>query len=299
VSLAHGQILGGLSTVPDLDKAVAAYRDVLGLRLIDEARVGVDLAARWGTPATAGARLATLQPLSGAPSFLRLVEQPDVADFRPTRSCGWAAYEISVADIFALANRLEGSAFRIIGPPKAIGSMSAFIPMQVLGPAQEMLYLNQVLVDMADLDLPRAGAEVDRIFIVILATPDRAGTVQWYRDRLGLEEGASFTIPYSMINKAFDLPDDTQTTLTMVQKGRLPIVEVDDYPPAATVRTAHPGRLPPGNALVTLAVDGLDRLDPAMFLVPPAALPGPLYNGRRATTVRGPAGELLELVEIG
>ena len=30
MSLAHGQILGGLSTVPDLDKAVALYRDVLG-----------------------------------------------------------------------------------------------------------------------------------------------------------------------------------------------------------------------------------------------------------------------------
>lgn len=299
MSLTHGQILGGLSTVPDLEGAVAAYRDVLGLRLVEEALVGPDLAAHWGAPAAAGARMATLQPSSGAPSFLRLVEQPDVADFRPTRSFGWAAFEISVADVFALAERLAGSVFRIIGPPKAIGGMSAFIPMQVLGPGQEMLYLNQVLADMPDLDLPRAAAGVDRIFIVILATPDRTATVRWYRDRIGLEEGASFTIPYSMINKAFGLPDDTLTTLSMVQKGRLPIVEVDDYPPAATERPQNAGRLPPGNALVTLAVDRLDRLDSALFLAPPAALPGPLYEGRRAGTVRGFAGELLELVEIG
>ena len=296
---AHGQILGALSTVPEMDAALRAYRDLLGLRLVEDAHVGPTLAAHWGAPACAGARLATLQPASGAPSFLRLVEQPPQPEFRPTRTYGWAAFEIGVADVFALAARLDGTAFRIIGPPKAIGGMSAFIPMQVLGPGEEMLYLNQVLADMPDLDLPRAGAEVDRIFIVILATPDRAATVEWYRDRLGLEEGASFTIPYSMINKAFGLPDDTQTTLTMVQKGRLPIVEVDDYPAAATVRPVHPGWLPPGNALVTLAVDRLDRLDPDLFLAPPALLPGPLYGGRRAGTLRGPAGELLELVEIG
>jgi catechol 2,3-dioxygenase-like lactoylglutathione lyase family enzyme len=299
MTLTHGQLLGGLSTVPDLDRAVAAYRDVLGLQLVENGWVGAELAAHWGAPASVGARLATLQPTSGAPSFLRLVEQPDVPGFRPTRSYGWAAFEISVADVFALAAKLTGTDFPIIGPPKAIGGMSAFIPMQVLGPGREMLYLNQVLADMPDLDLPRAKAQVDSIFIGILATPDRAATVRWYRDLLGLEEGASFTIPYSMINRAFDLPDATPTTLTMVQKGRLPIVEVDDYPAAATPRPQHTGWLPPGNALVTLAVDRLDGLDPALFLAPPVTRPGPLYSGRRAGTVRGSAGELLELVEIG
>lgn len=295
----HGQILGGLSTVPDLAIAVAAYRDVLGLRLVDDGVAGPALAAHLGVPAISGARLATLQPASGAPCFLRLIEQPAHPDFRPTRSYGWAAFEISVADVFGLADRLQASAFRIIGPPKSIAGLSAFIPMQVLGPGQEMLYLNQVLADMPDSDLPRAQADVDRVFIVILAAPDRAAAVRWYSGVLGLEEGASFTIPYSMINTAFDLPESTMTTLSMVRKGRMPIVEVDDYPEAATARPHHCGWLPPGNALVTLAIDRLDRVAAELFVAPPTILPGPLHSGRRAATLKGPAGELLELVEIG
>jgi hypothetical protein len=85
--------------------------------------------------------------------------------------------------------------------------------------------------------------------------------------------------------------------MTMVQAGRMPIVEVDDYPPQATPRARHPGMLPPGNALVTLAVRDLGdcKVD---WIAPPAAREGPLYAGRRSATTIGPAGELLELVEV-
>jgi hypothetical protein len=49
---------------------------------------------------------------------------------------------------------------------------------------------------------------------------------------------------------------------------------------------------------VTLAVNSLDRpgLD---WILPPVVREGALYAGRRAGTLRGPAGELLELVEVG
>jgi len=99
-----------------------------------------------------------------------------------------------------------------------------------------------------------------------------------------------------MINKAFGLAQGTQSTISMLQKGRMPIVEVDGYPEAATPRAVAPGLLPPGNALVTLAVDSLNRNLP--FIAPPERRDGPLYAGRRTATLRGPAGELLELVEV-
>ena len=194
---------------------------------------------------------------------------------------------------------LPADRFEIVGPPKELeGIEPAFIPMQVLGPGREMLYLNQVLRDMPDSDLPRARSPVDRIFICVLAAPDREATVGWYRDRLRLERGADFTIPYTMINRAFDLPAETKTTLTMVSAGRMPIVEVDDYPPAATPRPRLEGHLPPGNALVTLAVSDLDRCD-VEWLAPPTPRDGALYEGRRMGTTLGSAGELLELVEVG
>ena len=297
MTIPHGTILGGLSTVPDLDEALKGYRDTLGLELMEQGRVEPGLAESWGCPANAGSPYAALRPASGAECWFRLVEQPCHPGFVPTRTYGWAAFECTVRDVWGWPDRLPPDRFAVVGPPKEItGIEPAFIPMQVLGPGQEMIYLNQVLRDMPDSDLPRAQSAVDRIFICVLATPDRERTVAWYTARLGFERGKDFTIPYTMINQAFDLPADTQTTLTMVAKGRLPIIEVDDYPPAATVRPRHNGRLPPGNALVTLAVDDLDRCD-AAWITPPKPRPGALYEGRRAGTTVGPAGELLELVE--
>lgn len=101
-----------------------------------------------------------------------------------------------------------------------------------------------------------------------------------------------------MINDAFGLTSDYRTTITMVQKSRLPIVEVDSYPPAAAPRRSGRGLLPPGNALVTLAVDDFDALT-LNFIEPPVRRDGPLYGGRRAGTIRGSAGELIELLETG
>jgi catechol 2,3-dioxygenase-like lactoylglutathione lyase family enzyme len=295
--VSHGAILGGLSVVPDLDRALAAYCDGLGLALVEQGVVAADLAAGWGAPASAGARIATLRPQSGCDCWLRLVEQPDHTGFVPTTSFGWGAFELTVKDVFGWPARLAGSGFTIVGAPRKLPGMDAFVPMQVLGPGHEMLYLNEVFADMANTDLPRAASPIDRIFIVILAAPDREVACDWYRARLGLDRGTSFTLPYQMINQAFGLPADHLSTLTMVQAGRRPIIEVDDYPPQATPRPRHPGMLPPGNALVTLAVDRLDACNVA-WIAPPARRSGPLYDGRRAATVLGPAGEWLELVEI-
>ncbi|APE28123.1 VOC family protein [Aurantiacibacter gangjinensis] len=299
MTITHGTILGGLSTVPDLDAGLKAYHDVLGLSLVEQGQLDADLATSWGCPASAGSPYAVLQPESGEPCWFRLVEQPEHPDFRPTRTYGWAAFECTVQDVWRWPKELPAELFTIVGMPKNIENMQlTFIPMQALGPGREMVYLNEVLVPESDLFLPAARSDVDRIFICVLATPDREASLGWYIDALGLERGTDYTIPYTMINKAFDLPAGTQTTLTMLQKGKMPIIEVDDYPPAATVRPRYEGRLPPGNALVTLAVDDLDTCK-AAWLSAPTAREGALYDGRRAVTTMGPAGELLELVETG
>jgi catechol 2,3-dioxygenase-like lactoylglutathione lyase family enzyme len=299
MSIPHGTILGGLSTVPDLARALTAYRDVLRLELREQGTLDADLAASWGCAANAGSPYAVLQPASGADCWFRLVEQRDHPDFRPTTTYGWAAFETTVEDVWHWPDTLPPDLFTIVGPPKVLENMKpAFIPMQALGPGKEMVYLNQVLDDMTDTDLPRAHAPVDRIFIVVLATPDREASVAWYADRLGLSRGADYTLPYSMINNAFGLSADTQTTITMVKHQRMPIVEVDDYPKAAHPRARHAGMLPPGNALVTLAVRDLDACS-AEWIAPPAVRAGALYDGRRAATAIGAAGELVECIEVG
>jgi catechol 2,3-dioxygenase-like lactoylglutathione lyase family enzyme len=293
----HGRIKCGTVSTPDMAAALLDYRDLLGLDLVETGQVPPDLAASWGAPRAAGQAYALLQPASRVPSFLRLVEAPLHPDFVPTRSFGWAAFELTVKDVYGLAERVKSSGFETVGPPKPIENLPYFVPMQVLGRGREMLYFNQVACDTPSSDLPKAASEVDHIFIVILATPDRTGTVQYLRERLQLDEGGSYTLNYTMINKAFGLPDGTQSTITMAQKSRLPIIEVDGYPGPATPRSAHPGMLPPGNAMVTLAVESLDALDLA-WIAPPARRGGPLYSGRRAACAIGSAGELIELVEL-
>lgn len=299
MTIAHGTILGGLSTVADLPRALAAYQGILGLETVEHGRLDEELAGSWGCPANAGSSYAVLRPSSGAQCWFRLVEQPDHPDFRPTTTYGWAAFETTVEDVWHWPETLPSDLFEIVGPPKVLENIEpAFIPMQALGTGREMIYLNQVLGDLPDTDLPRAGSPVDRIFIVVLATPDREASIAWYCKHLGLTRGADYTLPYSMINDAFGLPPDTQTTITMVRHGRMPIVEVDDYPASATARPRHAGMLPPGNALVTLAVENLDACS-AQWIMPPARREGALYEGRRAATAIAAGGELVECVEVG
>lgn len=295
--LTHGRIVGGVISTPELDAALSDYHGCLGLKIVEQGRIGDDLAASWGCPKSAGARFALLQPESGAHCFIRLVEAPLPVDFRPTRTYGWAAYELTVQDVFGWPDRLQGSGFDIVGPPKALEGLPYFVPMQVTGRGREMIYLNEVADNTPTSDLPRAGSLTDHIFIVILATPDREASLNWFEKALKLDISSSYTLAYSMINNAFGLPGDYRTTITMVQKGRLPIVEVDDYPAEATVRQGDAEMLPPGNAMITLAVDDLDRLD-VDFIAQPVRREGPLYAGRRVATVRGHAGELIELLEL-
>ncbi len=296
--LTHGRILGGIVTTPDLAGSVRDYRGLLGLELVERSQLSGELAASWGCPGSAGAMMATLMPTSGAHCAIRLVEQPVPDGFRAVSSFGWGAYEITVQDVYGWPDRLKGSGFDIVGPPREIEGLPYFVAMQMVGRGREMIYLNEVRMDTPSSDLPRAHSPADHIFIVILATPDRAGTVAWYRDMLSLDEGGTYTLEYTMINKAFCLPDGTQSSITMVQKARLPIIEVDDYPDAAVVRPGDAGRLPPGNALVSIAVDSLDALDVEYIMSPIARMEMP-YAGKRAATVFGPAGERLELIEIG
>lgn len=296
--LCQGRIIGGLATVPDLDASIADYRDRLGLKLVEHGALPRDLAMSWGCAGNAGAAFATFAPSSGTPCHVRLVEQPLDPAFVPTRTFGWAAFEITVQDVFGWPAKLAGSGFKIIGPPREIPGLPYFVAMQMLGRGREMIYLNEVRQDTPTSDLARPGSPVDHIFIVILASPDRAAAMAWYADKLGLAEGSTYAIPYTMINKAFALPDSHLTSLSMAQNGRMPVIEIDDYPAGATPRAQRHAMLPPGNALVTIAMNTLDGrgID---WIAPPVVRTGPFYAGRRAATVIGPAGELLELVEIG
>jgi catechol 2,3-dioxygenase-like lactoylglutathione lyase family enzyme len=292
-----GRLKCGTVNAPDFAASLADYSRELGMRVVEEGRMPPDLARSWGAPAQVGRRWALLHG-GGRPGYLRLVEGTAVPSYRPLRSYGWAAFECSVRDAFALHERIDRKAFPVLGPPKRVPGFDTFIPFQVRGRAGEVLYLNTVLQGSAgELDLPFAEAEVDAMFIAVLAAQERAETVRFH-ERLGFAEGETWTIPYSMINQAFELPDTHLTAMTMTRVGRMPASEIDQYPPETDYRSRAPGELPPGNAMVSVMVQSLDAID-VPFIEPPLRVEGALYGGRRVACVRGPSDELVELIECG
>ena len=293
------QIKCGSLLVNDLQVSTKLYSELLEQEIVEQGELSEILATSWGAPRLAGAKTCLLQPKSKADSYIRLIQSPDIVTPIPhATSYGWTAFEICVEDVFALADKLQGSGFSIVGPPKHLDGMTNVIPMQVVGPDQEVLFLNQVLESDSHTDLPIAQSVVDRIFIAVLATNDRQSSVLDYAQQLACQEAGTYELRYSLINRAFDLDMETKHSLTLVQDGRKPLLEIDQYPAEAKERMVKPGNISHGNAIVSLLVDDLDTL-PLRNKVSEHTVcaQGLLYEGRRSIMTRGAAGELLELIE--
>ena len=296
----HGQIRCGTISVANIKASTALYRDYLHQQVVEEGRIDATQTATLNMPAALNARYVVFQPKSEVPSFLRLIEVPIANSYPPARTLGWNAFEISVRDVFSLEVELEDSDFDVIGPPKLVDGFTSFIPMQVVGPDGEVLFLNQVNHSDDATDLPLAQCEVDQFFIAVVASPNRETSVQEYVKSLNLDRGTTHQLRYSLINRAFDLPDDTQQTITLIQNKRLPFAQIDQYPENYEIRPQQQDGLPAGNSMVSVMVKNIDELPITDRVIGPAKhLGGVIYQGRKTQVIRGSASELIELIEIG
>lgn len=283
--------------VVDLDTTVDRYARWLHYAVVERGAVPPDLAAAWGSPASAGRRYAVCRPASGAMVFLRFIEGDPVPGYRPIRSHGWAAIEICVQDVLAVDARMAGagSPFDVIGPPTRIPGLPTIFPMQVRGPEQETLYFTQIMTDDPASGLPRAGSLIDTPFILVLACADMPATARWFADRLKLDLSDRMAIQYSMIAHAFDLPiTDLHEIATAKWQGDV-FLEFDQYPAQAVSRPTLPGALPPGVAICTLLHPAFDALA-LDWVAPPVVRPGVVYDGRTVGVVKTPEGALVEVI---
>lgn len=284
-------------TVSNVDASTARYAQYFDYAVVEEGVVAEDLAAAWGTPASAGRPYAVMQPASGTPIFLRFVEGTPVADYEPIRSFGWAATEICVQDVEAVNERMIASGdFEVIGPPKPLDGFPNVKPMQVRGPDKEIVYLTEIRVEDASSGLPNAQALIDRPFIMVLACPDLEKTAAWLRDVLHLNVTDPVAIRYSMISLAFNLPAESRHALSTASWQGQVFLEADQYPEGAVERSVAAGELPPGVAIVSMAYPDLNRLDSHWFSEP-TPRHGPLYGGARVGVLKTPEGALLEVIE--
>lgn len=284
--------------VADLADAMARYESWMDYRRVEQGAVPADLAQAWSAPASAGRRYAVLQPASGEDVFLRFVEGDPVPEYRPIRTYGWAAIELCVRDVDAVNARMQESPFEVIGPPRPLDGFAIIKPMQVRGADLETVYLTQILQPGDETGLPEPQSLVDRPFIMVLACPDLRKTAQWVKDVLGLPMIDPVAIRYTMIEKAFGLPETAKTELTTASGGGQIFLELDQYPEAATVRPRHDGALPPGVAITTMLHPDFGRLE-GHWSSPPVEREGAVYAGRRTGVLTTPEGALLEVVEGG
>ena len=280
----------------DLDAMESWYTEWLGYKVAERGRVSAALAASWGAPANAGRPYILFAPAGGGDVYIRGVEIDAVPGYRAMTTFGWNAIEIIIDDVYALRKQLEGSPFRIIGEPHSLGGGFASIhAMQVIGPSEEVLYLTCETGDREKSTLPIPSSFVDRPFIMVLAGPDLEAMGEFYVDKFAMGRIPNFYSSVGVLIDALGIDPDHKFPLGLLRAAeRGNNIEIDEYPPPATVRPRKAGQLPPGVAMTTFSVADLDALA-VDYITPPATH----YGSLRSATFVGPAGELTELIGEG
>lgn len=282
---------------PDPDQVEDWYATWLGYSVCERSEVSESLAVSWGAPAMAGRPQILMRPESGADIFIRVCQIDAVDGYKPMNTLGWNAFELIVDDVYALHEKLKASPFRIIGTPASLGGDLDFIhAMQVEGPAGDVLYLTCDRVRAPDTLLPPAGAFVGRPFIVVLADNDLDRVQRWYSEKFCMHRGEDMQTQIGVVAQAQGLPSDHVFDMGFMALSEMGnFIEFDAYASSIPERSSTEGQLPPGCAIASFSVESLDALD-LDFLSDPVSDQSLAYGGGRSCTVRGPAGELIELI---
>ncbi|HKZ72702.1 MAG TPA: hypothetical protein VJ011_01490, partial [Steroidobacteraceae bacterium] len=276
---------------PDVGAIEQAYAQSLSYAVVERGHVTEDLAAVWNASRMAGRELSLMKPASGANVYLRFVQVDAAAGYVPMKTFGWNAIEILVQDPDGLAERLgkPDSPFRIVGPPRPLGPNSPIRAMQVVGPANEVLYLTRIPAEMGR---HTARTYVDRPFIMIVGGPDLEAMRGFYGDTFRVTVSPPSRARMTVLNKAHGFDIETTHPLSMARLSPEYAIEIDGYPQTATARATRAGELPAAVATVGFEVDSLGAVK-APLVAPARVIAAAPYDGRRVGVVRGAAGELL------
>lgn len=283
------------------DDLAAVERDYgrwLGYKVRERGKVDLDMARSWNAERSAG-RPYILMSADGDPDvFVRVIEGPAApADLEPMTSWGWNSIEIIVDDPVALREKFRDSPFKVIGEPAPLGAFPTIVAFQVVGPSGEVLYLTAETGDRSKSTLPPPNGEIGRVFIMVLGGPDIDALLDFYSSNFNLVRNKPRMLNVGVVRRAQKLADDEMTPLAtarLAERGNL--IEFDGYSARTKARPVTEQELGPGIVSTTFTTPDLDALK-LDWITPPRELPGLVYQGRRAATARGPAGELIEIVE--
>ena len=276
-----GPVIMGTLLTRDLGAAVAAYEKYLYANVQRHGSVSGAQAEFWGHSHLEGHAYAMLTNALEEP-FLRIIEDPNCEVRDNLKYTGWMALEIVVENVDALAASLKNSPFEVLRPVADLSMSDKIRAVQVRGPCGEILYLTQIKGDVPPFDLPQAKCKVDKVFIPVLCTHNRAASLAFFENISG-NTGLSFDTKITVVNQAYDIDLDTNHPVATLQLKGATLIEIDE------IKAANDGGLCSGIMMVTFAVDKL-----------PAGQ-GPTKDcpsgKQRSLILTGVAGEYVELVE--
>jgi hypothetical protein len=285
-------------TAEDPEALAGVYQQWLGyrrLRVDTPESVSAEMAAGWGAPDQQGAEHLLLAPERGDDFCFRIVRGA-TGDYQALTTWGWNAAELIVENVDAMAERLVGSPFKLIGPPEDLSFTDAIRALQIEGPAREVLYLTQFKRQLPEFDTPVPRCAVDRTFIVILGGPDLEALQAYFQQRFQVPEVPIMPVKITVLSNALGLPAEQLHDLAALPLHGKSFIEADRYPPITRARQAPTGCLPPAISIVSFEVPSLQPfLADALGGVYRCELPP--HRGARALSLRGAAGELIELIE--
>ena len=279
-------------TAPDLEQVESCYTQYLGHRVVGRGLLGTDLARLWNCARLAGNRYLLLSPEAGDECIFRFIETDHDADFLPFSTHGWNAAEIMVKNVDAMAKRLAGSPFKIIGEPANLSFSDDIRAMQILGPGHELLYLTEFKRQIPELKTPVARCDVDLVFIVILGGPSMEGLQNFYAEQYGVPRATVVESRVKGMSAAFGNSPEHKYPISALPIAGKSLIEVDEMPAQAGSRPTAEDLLPAGIAMISFAGRSLDR-DTAISI----ELDEPPYTRSVAVTCcKGAAGELIEIL---
>lgn len=283
-----GPTLKATICTPDLDRSVAAWQGSLYHRVHEQGTLSAERAAQLGARNMAGARHALLANELDEP-WLELIENAGSGVLDPFIHKGWFSLEISVADVDQLRTTLDESLFKIIGEPANLDVSDDIRAMQVIGPAGEVLYLTEVKAPVPPFELPFARCPVDRLFIPVMLTDDRDATAAVYEQLSGYP-GMRFDTKITVINRARGLEITQRHPVCVQQLAGLNLIEIDRLD-RLQARPSADDDLPTGIVAITFAIESLPENLSGSIVYESAV------GNQKRTSLRGYAGELIELVE--
>jgi len=265
------------ASLPEVEKA---WTQFMGYKLIARGKLAAQTAKSWNAPALAGKPYVIVGPASGEPTYIRFVEQPAPKE-EAGEAYGWRTIEITVQNSEELYAKLKDSPFVVRGPPNLVPTYPYLKALGARGPAGERLALTWIMEKRPDLAV--AQSFVGRCFIATQMSPDLPASLAWYKSTFG--NGAS---------PIRQLPSMQLSVVTLKDGAK---IEIDQHGPNGKEREpAIPGGLPPGLAVVSFECTSFEKHAEG-FLTKAAKSQLEPFPDRRVATLKGPAGELIELIE--